>query len=126
MVESIVAIFVLAIFSTGACKLLLSHRAIADVTREHYTAVNIAKNRIELARTFSFNSLSGFQETRVPVDAFGDPTTASLATYLRNTDINMITNNLIELTVKVDVRDHKTWKFAGASQEVKSFISFHP
>ena len=125
IVETIVALTIFAGFMAGASKFLLSHRAVADVTREHYTAVNIAKNRIELARTFSFEALSGFDEYEVLVDAFGEPTEDDAGNYRRSTEIDMVTNNLVELTITVDIRNHKTWEFEGASQEVKSFISFH-
>lgn len=125
IVETAVALALFAMFMTGACKLLLSHRGAADITREHYTAVNIAKNRVELARTFSFEALAEFGEDDTPVDAFGEPTSAAAGNYRRSTSVNMVTNNLMELTVTVDIRNHKTWGFDGANQEVVSFISFH-
>ena len=125
IVETIVALTIFAVFIAGASKMLLSHRGIADVTREHYTAVNIAKNRVELARTFSFDALPGFVESDVLVDAFGDPTAVGVGNYRRSTAINLVTNNLVQLIVTVDIRNHKTWAFEGASQEVESFISFH-
>lgn len=125
IVETLVALTVFATFIAGASKMLLSHRAIADMTREHYTAVNIAKNRVELARTFNFADLEGFGETDVVVDALGDPVASSVGNYRRSTAINLVTNNLVQLTVSIDIRNHKTWAFDGASQEVESFISFH-
>jgi len=124
-VETLVALTIFATFIAGASKMLLSHRAIADMTREHYTAVNIAKNRVELARTFNFADLEGFGETDVVVDALGDPVASSDGNYRRSTAINLVTNNLVQLTVSIDIRNHKTWAFDGASQEVESFISFH-
>lgn len=125
IVETVVALSIFAVFMAGAGKLLLAHRGIADMAREHYTAVNIAKNRVELARTFSFEALSGFGENDVLTDAFGEPTAAGAGNYRRSTSINLVTNNLMELTVNVDIRNHRTWEFDGAHQEVKSFISFH-
>ena len=125
IVETIVALTIFAVFMAGTGKLLVSHRAIADVTREHYTAVNIAKNRIELARTFRFEDLMGFGENNVVVDTFGEPAAAAVGNYRRSTAINLVTNNLVQLTVTVDIRNHKTWAFDGIVQEVESFISFH-
>ena len=125
IVETLVALTIFATFIAGASKALLSHRAIADVTREHYTAVNIAKNRVELARTFNFEDLTNFGETDVLVDALGDPVAAGVGNYRRSTAINLVTNNLVQLIVTVDIRNHKTWAFNGAGQEVESFISFH-
>ena len=81
VVEVLVALILFAIFMAGASKLLLSNRAIADTTREHYTAVNIAKNRIELARTFPYSSLLEFEENKVYVDLSGEPISGRIARY---------------------------------------------
>lgn len=125
VVEALVALVLFAVFMTGAGKILLSHRGLADVTREHYTAVNIAKNRIELARTFNFDALSNFSETAELIDASGNRLDGNRGTYRRSTVV-VQTNNVAELTVTVDIRNHKTLKFDGAHQQIKTFIAFHP
>ena len=125
LVEALVALVLFAIFMAGAGKILLSHRGLGDITREHYTAVNIAKNRAELARTFNYDALPDFRETDVLVDASGDPITGNRGTYRRSTVVDLV-NNVAELTVTVDIRNHKTLQFEGAHQEVKTYIAFHP
>ena len=124
IVEVLVALVLFALFIAGAGKVLLSNRSLADVTREHYTAVNIAKNRIELARTISFGELPDFYENNLLVDLSGDPLTGNTGRYRRSTDV-VLTNNVAELTVTVEIRDHRTLLF-DSEEQVKSFIAFHP
>lgn len=121
LVETIVAIAVLAIFSTGACKLLMSHRQLSDMARGHYTAINIAKNRMELVRTFDFGQVADFIEDKVVVDASGIPNTAGH--YRRTTQVSTVSGNLLELTVTVDLRNRKTLAFTPAKETVSTYIA---
>ncbi len=121
LVETVVAVAVLAIFSTGACKLLLSHRKISDMTRAHYTAINIAKNRMELVRTFNFDQVDNFIEDKVVVDASGVPNTAG--NYRRTTQISTVSSNLLELTVTVDLRNRKTLAFTPAKEVLNTYFA---
>lgn len=125
IVEVLVALVLFALFLAGASKALLSNRALADITREHYTAVNIAKNRTELARTFDFNTLPEFSEDQQLVDLSGEPLDGDTGRY-RRTTVVALTNNVAELTVTVEIRNHKTLEFEGSQEQIKTFIAFHP
>lgn len=122
LVETIVGLVLLAVFIAGAGRLLLSNRGLSDISREHYTAINIAKNRIEEARTFGFDSIDNFAESNREVDVFGVPEDGGR--YRRTSEISTITTNrLIEMTVTVEVRDHRTHQFGDAKQVVQSYIA---
>ena len=121
IVETLVALAILAVFSTGACKLLLSHRKISDMARAHYTAINIAKNRLELVRRFDFGQVDDFIEDKVLVDASGIPTTEG--NYRRTTEISNVSSNLLELTVTVDIRNRKTLVFNPANQQLSTYFA---
>ncbi len=121
LVETVVAVAVLAIFSTGACKLLLSHRRISDMARAHYTAINIAKNRLELVRTFDFDQVANFIEDKVVVDASGVPST--VGNYRRTTQISAVSDNLLELTVTVDLRNRQTLAFTPAKEVLNTYLA---
>ena len=121
LVETVVAVAVLAIFSTGACKLLLSHRRISDMARAHYTAINIAKNRLELVRTFDFDQVANFIEDKVVVDASGVPST--VGNYRRTTQISAVSDNLLELTVTVDLRNRQTLAFTPAKEVLNTYFA---
>ncbi len=121
LVETIVALAVLSVFTTGVCKLLLSHRKMSDMARAHYTAINIAKNRLELVRTFDFDQVGNFIEDKVVVDASGVPSTEG--NYRRTTQIGTVSANLLELTVTVDLRNRKTLAFTPAKEVLATYIA---
>lgn len=120
--EVLIALVIFAVFIGAAGKLLLSHRALSDAAREHYTAINIAKNRVEQARTFGFDALDSFNETDRNVDQMGDPD--AHGRYRRTTVVaHVTTNRLSEITVTVAIRNHRTHTFDGAEEIINSFIA---
>jgi type II secretory pathway pseudopilin PulG len=121
VVETVVALAVFAVFTTGACKLLLSHRKVSDMARAHYTAINIAKNRMELMRTFDFGQVDDFLEDKVVVDASGVPSTEG--NYRRSTEVNNVSSNLVELTVTVDIRNRQTLVFNPANEQLSTYFA---
>ena len=121
IVETLVALGIFAVFSTGACKLLLSHRKISDMARAHYTAINIAKNRMELVRTFDFGQVDDFIEDAVVVNSSGTPSTDG--NYRRTTAVSNVSSNLMELTVTVDIRNRQTLIFNPANQQLNTYFA---
>jgi hypothetical protein len=121
VVETIVALTIFAVFTTGACKLLMSHRRVSDMARAHYTAINIAKNRLELVRTFDFDQVDDFTEDKVVVDESGNP--AADGNYRRSTLVSNISSNLLELTVTVGIRNRRTLEFNPANQSLSTYFA---
>jgi len=121
VVETVVALTIFAIFTTGACKLLLSHRQVSDMARAHYTAINIAKNRLELVRTYDFDQVNNFVEDKVVVDTSGIP--SADGNYRRTTQVSNISSNLLELTVTVGIRNRRTLQFNPANQELSTYFA---
>ncbi len=121
IVETIVALTIFAVFTTGACKLLMSHRKIMDMARAHYTAINIAKNRMELVRTFDFGQVDDFLENNVVVDASGMPSTEG--NYRRSTEVSTVSSNLLELIVTVDIRNRQTLAFNPANEQLRTYFA---
>lgn len=121
IVETIVALVVFAIFTTGACKLLVSHRRITDMARAHYTAVNIAKNRLELVRTFDFDQVENFLENKVVVDTSGIP--SETGNYRRTTEVSNVSSNLVEVTVDVEIRNRRTLEFTPSHEQLSTFFA---
>jgi type II secretory pathway pseudopilin PulG len=121
VIETVVALVIFALFTTGACKLLMSHRRVTDMARDHYTAINIAKNRLELVRTFHFGQVDKFLEDDVIVDASGVPD--MLGNYRRTTAVSNVSSNLLELTVTVDIRNRRTLAFNPANQQLSTYFA---
>lgn len=121
MIEALVALVIFAMFITGGCKLLLAHRQMTDMARAHYAAANIAKNHLELIRSFDFSQRGGFAESNTLVNAVG--LTDSSGRFRRNTVYNSVSSNIIEIAVTVEIMDRKTLAFDGRSETLKSYYA---
>lgn len=121
LVESIVAVCIFGIAIAGMCALVVSARELSDRARLHYTAINIAKNRVEKARTLNFSMLDLFQENGVVVDYNGNPDPNGA--FKRNTVISNVATNLVEIIVTVDIRNRVTLGFAGENETVRSYLT---
>lgn len=121
LVEALVSLSLLAVFLTGAMKLLISHNELSDTARAHYTAINIAKNRMELIRTFDFGQVDSFLEDKVNIDASGLPST--LGDFRRSTQVSNVSSNLLELSVIVEIRDRKTLAFSGSQEKLNTYFA---
>jgi type II secretory pathway pseudopilin PulG len=123
VVEVMVALTIFGIFTAGTCQLLVSHRKILDSARDHYIAANLAKDRIELARTFEFEQVPGLAESALVVDESG--IASSLGHYRRTTTVTALSTNLYELAITVDIQNRKTLVFSPAEQSVTTYIAKH-
>jgi len=123
MVEMVIAVSLFAMFSTGAFKLLMHHRKVTDQARAHYTAANIAKNRLERLRSIDFSHAFEFGETNIVVDKTGQPSLND--EFRRSTTISPVFTNLLEVVVTVDIRNRETLAFEGAHEEISSYMAQH-
>lgn len=123
LVEALIAVALFAGFITGACKLIVAQRMLADTARAHYTAANIAKNRMELVRSFDFDQISSMSEDAVVIDEKGIPRT--LGNFSRTTAVTWVDTNLYALAITVKVRNQKTLEFDGTGQVLNTYISKH-
>ena len=121
LVETMMAVAIFAAFMVGICQMMVVHRQMTDMARAHYTAVNIAKNRLELVRTFEFEQVGNFLEDKIRVDASG---LADLnGEFRRSTTIANINGGLLELTVTVEIRDRKTLTFKGRKEFLSTYFA---
>jgi len=121
LVETIVALAVFALCVGGICALVVHSKATGDLARDHYTAVNIAKNRIERAKEYDFDELYNFLETDVEVDRAGNPDPDGR--FRRTTLVSSAAENLAEITVIVEIRSRVSSSFEGENEEVRTFIA---
>ena len=69
---------------------------------DYYKAMTIARNRIQRASEFAYDSILLMSENQVPVDGNGNITSAGI--YRRTTLVSVYTNgtpNLLQVTVQV-------------------------
>lgn len=123
LVEVMVALTIFAIFIATSCKIMIVTRSTLDLARDHYTASNLAKDRIELTRTFDFNQLPELQEDALVINSEGVPD--ANGHFRRITDVTLVTSNLYEVAVTVGIKNRKTLKFAPSEQSVVTYVSKH-
>lgn len=120
LVEALLALAIFSVFTIGSTQLIFMHRKTMDMASDYYTAANIAKNRLEFARTFDSSKLLKLNEVSLRIDASGNPLTEGH--FCRTTTIGPLNNGVYQLTVTVKVMDRKTLSFDGPGQTLTSYI----
>ncbi|MFH0907456.1 MAG: prepilin-type N-terminal cleavage/methylation domain-containing protein [bacterium] len=123
LVEVLVSMVVLVMVMGGAYSLVVQAASLSRAARDHYVAVNLAKNRLERARNFQYADLRLVAESSMVVDENGNPNT--LASFKRTTAVN--TNyaaNLTQITVTVHIRNFRTGLWSSQEQMSSLFASF--
>ena len=127
IVETIVALTILAVFISGAVRVVMSHRQLTDKARAHYTAINIAKNRVEQVRNMrraDYSQIAAMIESDTLVDKDGDPAPVNQAKYSRTTNISGTSvSELLEIEVIVKIKDPITLQFKGENEHIRSYMA---
>jgi len=121
LVEVVAAIFVFSIFVVGMFRVLVVARETSDRARDHYVAINLAKNRLERARAFDFSQLYLFAEAGTVVDHNGAPTADGR--FRRITTVTPIATNLVEMAITVQIKDRFKLQFGSESEELSSYLA---
>ncbi len=122
LVETAVAMAIFALCIGGMCALIVTSKQLSDRARWHYTAVNLAKSRLERARALPFGSLDMLQESKVRVDRSGF--TDNDGDYRRTTYVNEVKTGLLkEIVVIVEILNRKTLDFDGSSEHIRSYFA---
>ena len=121
--EVIIALLIFAITVSGVCKLIVAARESSDRARDHYIAINMARNRLERARTFVFGQLPQLAEMQTPVAEDGQQTSNTTSPFRRTTVVSNLSANLIEMTVTVEIRNRRTRLFDGRTEAANSMYA---
>ncbi len=119
--EVFVALVILGMCMGGLCALVNTSRELSDMGRDHYIAINLAKNRLERAKTVSYDDLDFFAESAVVIDVNGNA--SSEGRFQRTTTITQMTPNLRELVVEVGIRNRKSLGFDGENETARTFMA---
>ena len=123
IVEVIIAVAIFSVCMAGMCALVKAAKEMSDQARDHYIAINIAKNQLERARAFDFDQLDEFEETDAPVDVSGNDVSGDSYQFQRTTDVTNIAVNLKEIQVTVEIRNRISRKFDTESETIKSLFA---
>ena len=124
LVEVMVAILILGLCMGGLCQLAANARQLSDMARSHYTAINIAKNRLERAKTVEYDELQFLTENDVVIDASGRAD--STGNYRVNTSVSQSQTNLMELVVTVGMRNPLSLAFEGEGESIQTYVADIP
>ena len=124
IVEVVVAILILGLCIGGLCQLAVNSRQLSDMARSHYTAINIAKNRLERAKTVEYDEIRFLAENGIIVDASGRAD--STGQYRIDTGVSQAGTNLMELVVTVGIRNRMSLVFEGESESVQTYVADIP
>ena len=121
LVETMIAIMILGGTVGGACHMTVLAKGISDQAREHYQAINVARNQLERMRVLGFDQLSACAEAEVRVDSNGavNPN----GHFRRTTSITVLASDLKEAKVVVDVMNRISLDFNGGSEEISSLMT---
>lgn len=123
LIEALIAIVIFGMVIAGFCNSILCVKKMRDISFDHYMAVNIAKNRIERARTLPYENLSSFAESALVIDQYGFlASTSDEGRFERTTEISVVSSNLTEIFVIVRIRDRETLQFGDEKETLKSYI----
>lgn len=125
LVETVVSLFIFALFITGACKVIMSHRQLVDKSRDHYTAVNIAKNQIEQIRNtlsrIGYDQIYDNSETEIQVGANGE--VSNVGKFRRTTIITTVNDNMSEIEVTVEILNRIKLEFGTEKEILQTYIA---
>lgn len=122
LVETVVALLVFGICVAGLTSLVLTGRELSNKARDHYTAINIAKNRIELARAYDFERIGDFRES-VPRDVNEDGSYSGNGNFRRSTLVATVSTNLVRMSVIVGIRNRRTLAFSGEAESNNTYVA---
>ena len=116
-----IASVVLTMVMGGAYSLVVQAAQMSRSARDHYVAVNLAKNRLERARNFQYGDLRLVGENNVVVDENGNPNTA--ANFRRTTAVTTnYSANITQVIVTVQIRNFRTGLW-GAQEQMSSLFA---
>jgi Tfp pilus assembly protein PilV len=121
LVETIMALFIFSICIGGICSLMIMSRESSDRARSHYTAVSIAKNRLERMRVAQFSEVGLFAESAVVVNYAG--VAMPNGDYQRTTTISNVSSTLKQVTVTVEIRNRVTRAFDGIGETLNTYLA---
>lgn len=125
IVEVLVALSLFATFITGAVKVIAAQHRVTDQARAHYTAINVAKNRIESLRNMrrsSYTQIANMIEADFTVDEEG--LSDLNGKFSRTTRIHTTSvSDLLEIQVTVKIRNPVTLEFGSEQEFVKSYMA---
>lgn len=122
LVEVMVAL-VLVLGALGGAYSLIVHAArVSRMARDHYVAVNLAKNHIERARNYRYADLYLLAEDNLVMNENGGPD--NRGRFRRTTVVDDDHSpGMTEITVTVHIRSRRTGEFGDENEAISSLFT---
>lgn len=121
LIEVAVAMFCFGIAISGMCLLTIATKESNDLARDHYVAVNLAKNRLERSHSYGFDQLGLFAESDVIVDESGRPDPNGH--YRRSTIVSNVTPLLYHVEVNIEILNRVSLEFDPGAEGVQTLVT---
>ena len=121
LVETLVAMMILAIGIAGAAKLVMATRQLSDIASEKYDAVNLAKSRFEQMSMADLDDLPSWSISNMVSNAQGRPDPNG--NFRIDTVVTYVQTNLAEIVIQVYTRNHVTRKFDHSPEQITTYLS---
>ena len=122
LIEVVIAIMILAMCIGGLCQLFVNVHQLSEMSRSHYIAINIAKNKIERAKTLGYTDLYLLSENDGIVNSSGasdDPN----GFFKVSTLVRPAGSNLMEIVVTVGIKSRIHLDFRGEQEEARTYMA---
>ncbi len=122
LVEVMIAV-VLVLLALGGSYMLIVHAArVSRAGRDHYVAVNLAKNHLERARNYRYADLYLLAEDNLVMNENGGPD--NRGRFRRTTAVNDDHSpGMTEITVTVHIRNRRTGEFGDEKESMSSLFT---
>lgn len=122
LVEVCIAVMLVLLALGGAYTLIIHSARVSRAARDHYVAVNLAKNHIERARNYRYADLYLLAEDNLVMNENGGPD--NQGRFRRTTVVNDdYATGMTEITVTVQVRNRRTGEFGDEKEEISSLFT---
>ena len=125
LLETVIALAVFWMCIAGFAALFMQTKQLSDKSRSHYVAVNLAKNEIERAGLYTrpgqLQQLLNINTNPLIMDSHGRPDTE--ADFRRTTRVTVMSSNLYEMVVDVQIRDKYSLAFGQEKETLQTYFT---
>ncbi len=121
MVETLLALMILAVGIAGASRLIAMTMKLSDLSTEKTTSVQLAVNRIEKMDMAGFDDLPAWTVGDLVCDGQGNP--SRHGNFRISTEVAYVQTNLAEIVIQVATRNRISLEFDKSPEQITSYLT---
>jgi Tfp pilus assembly protein PilV len=129
LAEAMIALLLFGVFIAGACRLLVVSRESVSRASDNTAAVAMAHGRLERLQTFDFSQLLNMINMPGAFDYMDEHggviggADDGMVRFRMTNSVTQVKDNLVMVTVSVDIRDRITLEWDGDGQALTTMIA---